>query len=166
MHRFHTPRPRWLLCCCCVLSLSALAHEVDGGPDDDDDELDGGLSHVVVPPSIVTSVEAVYPPSGLRELREAHVHLELQIDATGRVTDARVLESAGEDFDASAMAAVKQYVFKPATEDGVPVRSFVTFTYAFRLPPGVADGGTPTRAPLTTTVMAQRPISASTSAVL
>ena len=69
------PQPRWLLCCV-VLSLSALAHEPDGG--DDDDELDGGLSRVVVPPHIVTAVEALYPPG---ERRDAHVHLELQVDA-------------------------------------------------------------------------------------
>ena len=158
----NTPRPRWLSVCC-VLAVSSFAHEIDGGPDDDD-ELDGGLSHVVVPPSIVSSVEAVYPPNELAQRHEAHVHLELQVDATGHITDARVLESAGDEFDAAALSAVKQYLFKPATEDGVPVRSFVTFTYVFRLPPGLADGGAPVPGPaLTTTVMAQRPLSASSS---
>ena len=155
------PQPRWLLCCV-VLSTSSLAHEPDGG--DDDDELDGGVSHVVVPPRVLTPVEAIYPPAALAERREAHVHLELQIDATGRVTEARVLKSEGEDFDAAALAAVKQYVFAPATQDGVPVRSFVTFTSVFRLPPGADDGGVPAAPSLfSTTVMSQRPMSASSS---
>ena len=75
--------PRWWLGCV-VLSVSALAHEPDGG---DDDELDGGLSHVVVPPRILAPVEAIYPPAELAERREAHVHLELEVDAIGKVTE-------------------------------------------------------------------------------
>ncbi|MFT3711815.1 MAG: TonB-dependent receptor [Archangium sp.] len=138
-----------------------MAHEPDGGDDDDDDLLDGGLSHVVVPPSIHSAVEAVWP-TGIVTRGDVHVHLELQIDAQGRVSDVRVLESGGERFDDAAVAAVKQYEFNPATEDGVPVRSFVTYTYVFRAPPEMLDAGLPpTR--LSTTVTAQRPISASSS---
>ncbi len=155
------PRSRWLFLCC-ALAAPAFSHEADGGPDDDD--VDGGISHVVVPPSILTSVEASYPAAALAQRREAHVHLELQVDAQGRVTDARVLESAGEDFDASAMAAVQQYVFRPATQDGIPVRSYVSFKYAFRLPPTLVDGGAPgPTTAMRTTVLGQRPISASSS---
>ncbi len=150
---------RWLVFCCLAFTSPALAHELDGGLDDDDD-LDGGLSHVVVPPSISSAVEPKYPPG---ETREAHVHLELQIDATGRVSEVRVLESAGDAFDAAAIAAVEQYVFKPATEDGVPVRSFVTYTCVFRVPESVKDGGVAPSSPFSTTVQAQRPISASSS---
>jgi TonB family protein len=88
------------------------------------------------------------------------VHLELQVDATGHVIDARVLESASEAFDAAALAAVRRYLFHPATEDGVPVRSFVSYTAVFR-PPAVVDGGV--AAPMNTTVMGQRPVSASSA---
>ncbi len=153
------PRLRCVVTCCVVFAGSAFAHELDGGVDDDD-LLDGGLSHVVVPPSIRSAVEAPWPATEAR--REAHVHLEVQVDATGHVTDVRVLESASEAFDAAASEAVRQYTFSPATEDGVPVRSFVTYTYVFR-PPAELDGGLPAAAPMTTTVMAQRPISASSS---
>ncbi len=150
-------RPWLVLSVWCLLPFSTFAHELDGG---DDDDLDGGVSHVVVPPSILSSVEATWPPA--EALREAHVHLELQVDATGHVTEARVLESAGEGFDASALAAVRQYTFRPATEDGVPVRSFVSYTAVFR-PPAIADGGVAPPPPMNTTVMAQRPVSASSS---
>ena len=94
---------------CCVPLRGpshSLAHEADGGIDDDD-ELDGGLSHVVVPPSIESAVEATYPARALAERREGHVHLELQVDANGHVSDVRVLESAGEDFDLAASEAVR-----------------------------------------------------------
>ncbi|MFO0600342.1 MAG: TonB family protein [Myxococcaceae bacterium] len=152
---------RWLLVVCCTVSSCVFAHELDGGVDDDD-LLDGGISHVVVPPSIRSAVEAEWPPSAPRV--EAHVHLELQIDAQGRVSEVRVLESAGDAFDESALAAVQQYQFNPATEDGVPVRSFVTYTYAFH-PPAVADGGMPVPSTmlLSTTVSASRPLTASSA---
>ena len=152
MSRLCPPLARWLLCCC-ALALPAAAHELDGGPDDDDDLLDGGLSHVVVPPSIVSPVEVVYP---LTERGEAHVHLELQVDAAGKVADVKVLESAGEAFDLAAVTAVRQYTFRPATEDGVPVRSFVTYTVVIRAPPEQPPA-------LTTTVKAQRPVAASSA---
>ena len=152
-----SPRLRW---CCLSLCLSAVpgfAHEAPDGGDDDEDA--GAISHVVVPPTVVSAVEASWPPG---ELRESHVHLELQVDALGHVTDVRVLESGGEGFDVAAMEAVKRYVFNPATEDGIPVRSFVTYTYSFHLPERVVDGGSASPG-LTTVVMAQRPISASSA---
>ncbi len=144
-----------------LAATPALAHEL---PDGGEAELDGGvISHVVVPPRVLSSVEAAYPPRALAERREAHVHLELQVDATGHVADVRVLETGGDEFDAAAVEAVQRYAFSPATEDGVPVRSFVTYTYAFRLPelPPSADAGA--LAPMTTVVTAQRPLSAASS---
>jgi len=147
-----------------LASLPAGAHESDGGAEAKEPDGSPSVSHVVVPPRILTSVEPVYPPRARAERREAHVHLELQVDATGHVVDARVLESGGDEFDAAALEAVKQYVFTPATHDGVPVRSFVTYTYSFHLPPeqAAADGGTAPPA-YSTVVSAQRPLSASSS---
>jgi TonB family protein len=156
-----SPRLRWLWVSCVCASV-VWAHEADGGVDDDADG--GAISHVVVPPKVLSAVEAAYPPAALRERRETHVHLELQVGATGQVTDVRVLESGGEEFDGPAMEAVKQYTFTPATEDGVPVRSFVTYTYAFHLPERAnQDDGGVAPAAMTTVVMAQRPLSASSS---
>lgn len=149
---------RSLLLASAVLSTFALAHEPDGG-DDDDDHLDGGVFHVVVPPSIRTTKEAVWPTGEFG--RDVHVHLELQIDPTGRVIDVHVIESGGVRFDEAAIAAVSEYTFSPATEDGVPVRSFVTYTYVFRAPPDAPDAGAAVK--FGTTVVAQRPISASSS---
>ncbi len=143
--------------CCtvliCSLSTIAWAHEVAQGTDPTDDG--GVVSHVVVPPSIHSTTEAHWPPG--EPAREAHVHLELQVDATGKVVDVHVLESAGEAFDAEAVHAVRQYVFTPATDDGVPVRAFVTYTYAFHpLREPLGDGGVTAPAPMQTTVSTQR----------
>ena len=146
----------------CVLAAGrARAHEApDGGTEPRPEP----VTRVVVPPRTLSGVEAAYPPRALAERREAHVHLELQVDTSGRVVELQVLDSGGDEFDAAATEAVKQFLFAPATEDGVPVRAFVTYTYDFRLPavaPG-EDGGTPPP-PMTTVVTAQRPLSASSS---
>lgn len=160
---YAAPSHRVLLLTLTCASVGAFAHEVpDGGLAAADADA-GPISHVVVPPRIRTAVEARYPPPALAARREAHVHLELQVDAQGHVVDARVLESGGEDFDAAALEAVHDYEFFPATEDGVPVRAFVTYTYAFHVPatePG-ADGGA--GAPLSTVIAAPRPLSASSA---
>lgn len=142
-------------------SVPGLAHEITDGGEDVDDA--GFVSHVMVPPRVLSAAEATYPARALAERRDGHVHLELQVDATGQVADVRVLESGGEEFDGPAMDAVRRYVFAPATEDGIPVRSFVTYTYTFRLPElsTQPDGGA---APaMTTVVTAPRPLSASSS---
>ena len=147
-----------------LLATAALAHDADADAGaDDDDEVDGGLTHVVVPPRIVTPVEAVYPVEALAQRREAHVHLELELDASGHVVNAQVIESGGEDFDDAALTAVRRYLFTPATQDGVPVRAFVNFTSSFRLPPLDADAGVPALVANSTTVLGQRPLSASSA---
>jgi hypothetical protein len=50
-----------------------------------------------------------------RERRRTSAEL-IQVDATGRVAVLRVLEPGGDDFEAAAMEAMKNYIFTPATE--------------------------------------------------
>jgi TonB family protein len=45
--------------------------------------------------------------------RNAAVKFELTLSAQGHVDDAKILESAGRDFDEAAMRAVRQMVFAP-----------------------------------------------------
>jgi TonB family protein len=77
----------------------------------------------------------VYPPDALRDRIEGTVGLELSIDDTGRVVDARVTASAGHGFDEAALAAARAFVFEPAREGGKPIRSTVQFAYDFHPPP-------------------------------
>lgn len=80
-------------------------------------------------PELVTFVEAPFP-----EAQKGHtgsVVLAVTIRADGTVEDATVTESAGEDFDAAAVAAVKQFVFSPAEIDGKPARIRILYKYDF-----------------------------------
>jgi TonB family protein len=78
---------------------------------------------------------AAYPPDALRDRIEGTVGLELALDDTGHVTDARVTSPAGHGFDEAALAAARSFVFEPAREAGKPIRSTVQFAYEFHLPP-------------------------------
>jgi TonB family protein len=61
------------------------------------------------------------------------VILETIIDKTGKVTNVRVLRGQPMGLNESAMDAVKQWTFKPATLDGKPVRVFYVLTVNFEI---------------------------------
>ncbi|MBL8485144.1 MAG: TonB family protein, partial [Rhodocyclaceae bacterium] len=63
----------------------------------------------------IDEVSPIYPPEAYASGLSADVELEVDIDAEGRVTSARVLSSsAGEVFDAAARQAAYATRFQPA----------------------------------------------------
>ncbi|MBN2340484.1 MAG: TonB family protein [Deltaproteobacteria bacterium] len=95
--------------------------------DTDTASADSGL----VPPTLVTYVDAPYPEAEFEQGIEAAVLAELEIDAEGHVTNVTVVESAGEVFDTPAAAAMKQFVFSPATQNGVATPCILMYRYKF-----------------------------------
>jgi TonB family protein len=89
----------------------------------------------VTPPVLRARAEATYPPDALRDRLEGTVGLELVVDVTGAVTDARVTSPAGHGFDEAALVAVRRFTFEPARKHGVAIRSAVQLAYEFHLPP-------------------------------
>ncbi len=84
-------------------------------------------------PKLVKFVEAPYPDSQKAAGRTASVVLQVGISETGTVSAAKVLESAGPDFDAAALAAVEQFLFDPAEIDGKPAAIRINYRYDFVL---------------------------------
>ncbi|TVQ90621.1 MAG: TonB family protein [Deltaproteobacteria bacterium] len=81
-------------------------------------------------PQVIT--QADYPPAALEEGRGARVVLELFIDAEGRVLDAAIATSGGEDFDTAALAASDTWLFEPAIDaKGKPAPATIQFAYVF-----------------------------------
>jgi TonB family protein len=103
----------------CLAPLSALAQEA--GP------------QITRAPELLEFVPAEYPPAEREAGRAAIVELQLTIDATGVVTDASVTSSAGELFDAAALAAVRRFRFRPAEIDGAPAPIRIAYAYHFTL---------------------------------
>ncbi len=103
----------------------------------------------VSPPEVLTNVDAVYPAEALESRQEGTSVLLVTVDSDGAVVDAEVAESGGAAFDGAAMAAIRQWTFRPAFRDGAPVRSRLRVPFRFAAPdappapevsPPVAEG--------------------------
>ncbi len=88
---------------------------------------------VFTPPVLKEKVPAVYPPDAEAAGRQGTVLMELVVDADGKVVDAKVVASAGANFDEAALAAARQFRFEPGRADGKPVPVRVTYRYQFVL---------------------------------
>lgn len=90
-------------------------------------------AQVSSPARVVAASPPAYPPAARAAQVEADVGLELVVDASGRVAEARVVRPAGYGFSESALAAVRAYRFSPAQRAGAPVRVRMRWTVQFRL---------------------------------
>jgi protein TonB len=86
----------------------------------------------VKPPRLVRRVEPVYPDIAVQSRVEGIVILEATTDIYGRVTAVRVLRSIGL-LDASAIDAVRQWVYEPLLVNGRPRPVTFTVTVTFVL---------------------------------
>jgi TonB family protein len=122
----------------------------------------------VTPPALRSRADAAYPPDALRDRLEGTVGLEIVVDETGRVVDARVTAPAGHGFDDAALTAIRAFTFEPARKNGAAIRSTVQLAYEFHppaLPPPTAPATPAPAAPIrtqqgadqSTLVLADRP---------
>jgi TonB family protein len=85
-------------------------------------------------PVFVEGPAAIYPEEALDVGLEASVLLQLDVDATGRVVDAQVVEPAGSGFDQAAAQAALNFFFEPATSaSGDPQSARILYRYVFTL---------------------------------
>lgn len=83
---------------------------------------------------LVKMVEPVYPPDALRAGLEGHVTVELLVDEHGRVASATVLSALGpKSFQDASLEAVRQFLFQPPLDHGVPVPMWIKFRIKFRI---------------------------------
>jgi protein TonB len=75
----------------------------------------------------------VYPDIAVRAHLQGIAILEATVDEAGQVTDVRVLRTAGALLDREAIAAVRQWRYRPLTLNGVAARFVLTVTLSFRL---------------------------------
>jgi TonB family protein len=83
------------------------------------------------PPRLVRFVEATYPPDALADGLEADVTAQIDVDESGAVTAVEIVGSAGHGFDEAAAAAIREFVFEPATRDGTPFPARILYRYRF-----------------------------------
>ena len=75
-----------------------------------------------------------YPPGARRQKLQGVVVVEVVVLADGACGDARIVEEGPyPSFGVSALAAVRQWKFQPATRAGVPVSSTQRIRFVFKL---------------------------------
>ncbi|HXI12006.1 MAG TPA: TonB family protein [Thermoanaerobaculia bacterium] len=74
-------------------------------------------------PVLLHRVEPNIPASVLRNIPPGVVIIEAIIDRSGRVCSAKVLRPLHREFDSAAIAAVRQWHFRPAELKGEPVQA-------------------------------------------
>jgi TonB family protein len=92
------------------------------------------LQSTKTPPVIIRRVEPQYTPEARRARIQGIVEIEIDIDAGGVVTDARILKSLDHTFglDAEALSSARRWLFRPATVDGKAVPFTATVQMEFR----------------------------------
>jgi TonB family protein len=76
----------------------------------------------------------LYPATLRTRGLEADVSVLVGVDATGKVTNVKVIkESPYPEFNRAAQVAAEADDFEPARKDGEAVSSSIAFTYRFRL---------------------------------
>jgi TonB family protein len=115
-----------------VLSLPLWAQEPET-PETTSDEIVEELPPLVKDPELLEYIQAPYPEKAKEEGLEGVVLLLIEIDEVGDVSFIEVLQSAGEEFDAAAIAAAWQFVFSPAEDANGPTPVQIEFEYGFVL---------------------------------
>ena len=88
-------------------------------------------------PKLVRRVNPEYPPLARETRLSALVILEVTVDTSGRVRDVTVLRGQ-PIFDDAAVAAVRQWIYRPLLQNGVPTEFIVSVTLSFSFKPAMA----------------------------
>lgn len=92
------------------------------------------LAPTVKAPRKIKAVKPVYPERSLSRGDEGLVVVELKVDASGSVTDARALRSTCPAFNEAALKATRTWEFETLRVNGEAVPFTMTAQVPFRLP--------------------------------
>jgi protein TonB len=84
-------------------------------------------------PVIITRVDPDYTEIARKARIAGVVIIEAVIDKQGNVTEARILKPLPMGLDQQALAAIRQWKFRPGTLNGQPVAVYYNLTVNFRL---------------------------------
>lgn len=83
-------------------------------------------------PIVIRKVPPAYPDLGRNQGVQGLVRVQALVGTEGRVDDTRIVQSV-QLLDEAAMAAVRQWEFKPAMAQGKPVPVWVTVPVRFSI---------------------------------
>jgi len=84
------------------------------------------------PPVIIERVEAAYPTKARKRGERGTIVLKVLVNEQGRIVRVVVDQGMpGSELEAAAMSAVLRWRFKPALENGSPVRAWTEAYFDF-----------------------------------
>jgi TonB family protein len=84
-------------------------------------------------PKVVTRVEPSYPEELRRQKKAGIVVIQAIVNTDGSVGSAAVVRHSDPGFDETALTAVRQWRYEPATLHGKPVRVYLPIFVNFRM---------------------------------
>jgi protein TonB len=84
-------------------------------------------------PALVSKVDPIYPEVAVSARIRGVVILEANVDRDGHVVDVKVLRTANRLLDNAAIAAVRQWQYKPLILNGSPEPFVLTVVLTFNL---------------------------------
>jgi TonB family protein len=99
------------------------------------EEIDCGDSQAfrTIPPRLVHHVDPIVPPNSRAHRFRKVIRIQLTIQTDGVPRDLKVTEGATDDLNESALEAVRQWRFQPATRDDKPVEVTVVVEVSFNI---------------------------------
>lgn len=91
------------------------------------------VSGDVLPPQKILAPQPRYTEEARQARIQGVVILQAIVDTVGNVTDVEVIKGLPLGLTDSAIEAVSEWKFKPATLEGIPVAVFFNLTVSFRL---------------------------------
>jgi protein TonB len=82
---------------------------------------------------LMKEVKPKYTDGAMRRKMQGVVEVAAVVLEDGTVGDVKVTKPLDEELDQQAVAAAKQWTFKPGTVDGKPVKVQVTIELSFTL---------------------------------
>jgi periplasmic protein TonB len=113
---------------------------IAAGPPGIPDGIVGGVDVTVIssrfldnPPRTRVQVPPAYPSEAKQAGVTGEVSVEFVVDESGRVHNARILESSDPRFDAATLKAVQKWRFEPGKKNGRPIRFRMVAPVVFSL---------------------------------
>jgi protein TonB len=93
------------------------------------------LDKITIPPTLIKRVDPKYPLQGFNMGVSGTVTVNALISETGDVLRTEIIKGikGGYGFEKSAETAVRQWKFRPAEKDGIPVRVWKPIDITFKL---------------------------------
>ena len=114
-----------------LFATAMVAGALVAGPQTQDPPLKPGSG--VSAPTIVRETKPSYTPGAMKRRVTGLVALELVVEIDGSVSNVRVARPLDPELDDAAVAALRQWQFKPGMREGKPVRVAVEVEMSFAL---------------------------------